>query len=309
MLACRYGQVVYQCKQIWPELLRAYTELSLRERLSHSINKMGEQAISVRKKTYAMRYVAGQPAEQIFPGALAHLGPDLPPGAALPNSNILHVMVWNIFKQQRADWLSVLRDFGKDAQLVLLQEAQTTPELIRYATSNYLAADQVPAFMLPQHPSGVMTLSAAHPVYCCPLREREPLLRLAKSALVTVYPLLDGRLLMVVNIHAVNFSLGIDVYSKQLEPIGEQIANHKGPVIMAGDFNAWSKQRINALFGFAGNIHLEEVRFPADYRKRAFGRPLDFIFYRDLSVTNASVMETRASDHNPLRVEFLAGTP
>ncbi len=33
---------------------------------------------------------------------------------------------------------------------------------------------------------------------------------------------------MVVNIHAVNFSLGVDVYSKQLGPIGEQIASHRG---------------------------------------------------------------------------------
>lgn len=264
---------------------------------------------SVPKKTYAMRYVAGQPVEQIFPGVLAHLGPDLPPGAALPNSNILRVMVWNIFKQQRADWLSVLQSFGKDAQLVLLQEAQTTPELIRFATSNYLAADQVPAFDLPQHPSGVMTLAAAHPVYCCPLREREPLLRLSKSALVTVYPLLDGRLLMVVNIHAVNFSLGVDVYSKQLDPISEQIANHKGPVVMAGDFNAWSRQRIHALYSFSRNVSLQEVRFPSDLRRKAFGRPLDFIFYRGLSVTDAKVLETRASDHNPLLVEFLAQKP
>lgn len=147
-------------------------------------------------------------------------------------------LVWNIYKQQRAEWLSVLKNYGKDAHLVLLQEAQTTPELVQFATANYLAADQVPAFVLPQHPSGVMTLSAAHPVYCCPLREREPILRLAKSALVTVYPLPDTRLLMVVNIHAVNFSLGVDVYSKQLLPIGDQIAHHSGPVIMAGDFNA-----------------------------------------------------------------------
>jgi endonuclease/exonuclease/phosphatase (EEP) superfamily protein YafD len=115
-------------------------------------------------------------------------------------------------------------EFGKDAHLVLLQEAQTTPELVRFATTNYLAADQVPAFVLPQHPSGVMTLSSAHPVHCCPLREREPILRLAKSALVTVYPLPDMRNLMVVNVHAVNFSLGVDVYSKQLLPIGDQIA-------------------------------------------------------------------------------------
>ena len=45
-------------------------------------------------------------------------------------------------------------------------------------------------------------------------------------------------MLMVVNIHAVNFSLGVDVYSKQLLPIGDQIAHHSGPIIMAGDFNA-----------------------------------------------------------------------
>lgn len=255
--------------------------------------------------TYSMRYVAGQPAERIMqPGSFATIGKTLPAGVPLPGHNALKVLVWNIFKQQRADWLSVLQSFGKDAQLVLLQEAQTTPELIHYATSNYLAADQVPAFALPQHPSGVMTLAATHPVYCCPLREREPILRLSKSALITVYPLPDKRLLMVVNIHAVNFSLGVDVYSKQLLPIGDQIRHHTGPVIMAGDFNAWSRPRMNALYRFARDMSLRQVRFSDDHRRRAFGRPLDFIFYRGLGVYEASVLVTRASDHNPLLVEF-----
>ena len=229
-----------------------------------------------------MRYVAGQPAERILPpGSFASIGQALPPGEPLSTEERIRILVWNIYKQQRAEWLSVLKNYGKDAHLVLLQEAQTTPELVQFATANYLAADQVPAFVLPQHPSGVMTLSAAHPVYCCPLREREPILRLAKSALVTVYPLPDTRLLMVVNIHAVNFSLGVDVYSKQLLPIGDQIAHHSGPVIMAGD----------------------------DQRRRAFGRPLDFVFYRGLNVSEASVLVTRASDHNPLLVEFSPGKP
>lgn len=253
------------------------------------------------KRTYSMRYVAGQPAERVFPGAINQ---PLPLGALLPATDVLRVMVWNIFKQQRSDWLSVLQGFGKEAQLVLLQEAQTTPELVNFATSNYLATDQVPAFVLPQHPSGVMTLAAAHPVYCCPLREREPLLRLAKSALITVYPLHNNQLLMVVNIHAVNFSIGVEVYSKQLASLGEQIAYHQGPVILAGDFNAWSRKRINALYQFAGDMALREVNFTHDHRSKAFGRPLDFIFYRNLRVTDASVLVTQASDHNPLLVEF-----
>lgn len=264
----------------------------------------------LRKNTYAMRYVAGQPAERILPpGAFAGVSPVYPAGAPLSSDEKIRVLVWNIFKQQRAEWQSVLNNFGKDAHLVLLQEAQTTPELVRFATSNYLAADQVPALVLPQHPSGVMTLASAHPIYCCPLREREPILRLPKSALVTVYPLPDARLLMVVNIHAVNFSLGVDVYSKQLLPIGDQIAHHSGPVIMAGDFNAWSRPRMNALYRFAREMSLREVRFSDDQRRRAFGRPLDFVFYRGLSVHDASVLVTRASDHNPLLVEFSPGKP
>lgn len=264
----------------------------------------------MRKTTYAMRYVAGQPAERILPpGSFASIAQPLPAGLPLPGDTRLRVLVWNIFKQQRAEWLSVLKNFGKDAHLVLLQEAQTTPELVNFATSNYLAADQVPALILPQHPSGVMTLSATHPVYCCPLRAREPILRLSKSALVTIYPLPDTRLLMVVNIHAVNFTLGVDVYSKQLGPIREQMAHHLGPVIMAGDFNAWSRPRINALYHFARDMSLHEVRFTDDQRRRAFGRPLDFVFYRGLDVTEASVLVTRASDHNPLLVEFSPGKP
>ncbi|WP_339036525.1 endonuclease/exonuclease/phosphatase family protein [Serratia symbiotica] len=253
------------------------------------------------KRTYALRYVAGQPVKRIFPGAINQ---PLSPTASLPTVGTLRVMVWNIFKQQRDDWLWGLKNYGRDAQLVLLQEAQTTPELVSFAIANYLTTDQVPAFVLPQHPSGVMMLAAAHPVYCCPLREREPLLRLAKSALITVYPVFNDQLLMVVNIHAVNFSLGVDVYSRQLWPIGEQIVNHQGPVIMAGDFNAWNRKRINALYEFASGMALREVNFIDDYRRKAFGRPLDFVFYRDLRVVKSSVLETSASDHNPLLVEF-----
>ncbi|MBO8136113.1 MULTISPECIES: endonuclease/exonuclease/phosphatase family protein [Dickeya] len=260
----------------------------------------------MRKKTYAMRYVAGQPVERIFQPAAMHYLKQQPAssGSLMPTEDRLRVMVWNIFKQQRTNWLSVLKGFGENTQLMLLQEAQSSPELIRFATTHYLSAEQVPAFVLPSHPSGVMTLSSAQPMYCFPLREREPLIRLAKSALITVYSLSDGRLLMVINIHAVNFSLGVEAYTKQLETIGEQLKRHNGPVVMAGDFNAWSQPRVSALYRFAHRMGLGEVVFSDDQRRRAFGRPLDFVFYRELGVANSSVLVTDASDHNPLLVEF-----
>ncbi|QDX29124.1 endonuclease/exonuclease/phosphatase family protein [Dickeya poaceiphila] len=260
----------------------------------------------MHKKTYAIRYVAGQPVERIFqPSAMHYLKQQSAFSAPLiATEGFLRIMVWNIFKQQRTNWLSVLKHFGENTQLMLLQEAQSTPELIRFATTHYLYADQVPAFALPPHPSGVMTLSSAQPMYCFPLREREPLIRLAKSALITVYSLRNGRLLMAINIHAVNFSLGVEAYINQLETIGEQLKRHQGPVIMAGDFNAWSRPRVSALYRFVQRMGLDEVLFSDDQRRRTFGRPLDFVFYRELDVTNSSVLVTNASDHNPLLVEF-----
>ena len=82
----------------------------------------------MRKNTYAMRYVAGMPAERILPpGSFASISQALPAGTPLSSDEKIRVLVWNIFKQQRAEWLSVLKNFGKDAHLVLLQEAQTTP--------------------------------------------------------------------------------------------------------------------------------------------------------------------------------------
>lgn len=181
----------------------------------------------MHKKTYAIRYVPGQPEKIIMPPA-SFISTDqiLPVAATLSTRGVVRVLVWNIFKQQRAEWQSILTGFGKDTDLMLLQEAQTTPEMVKFATTYYRAADQVPALYLPQSPSGVMTMALVNPVYCYPFREREPILRLAKSALITVYPLPDRRLLMVVNIHAINFSLGVNVYSKQLLSVGQQITRH-----------------------------------------------------------------------------------
>ncbi|WP_339378898.1 endonuclease/exonuclease/phosphatase family protein [Xenorhabdus sp. BG5] len=258
------------------------------------------------QKNFAMRYVAGQPVERVFPTSKQLLeNASLPRGEPLLEHNReLSVAIWNIYKQQRPSWQHVLASLIEKSDLVLLQEAQTTPALLRFITDSGLVADQVPAFALPQHPSGVMTLASSSPVYCCPLREKEPILRLSKSSLITIYPLPDKRQLMVINVHAINFSLGVDVYSRQLNNIGMHISLHNGPVIFAGDFNAWSRQRLKILERFARRMQLKEVHFNDDHRTIVFGKPLDFVFYRELKVSRAAVVMTGASDHNPLMVNF-----
>ncbi|MDC9582626.1 MULTISPECIES: endonuclease/exonuclease/phosphatase family protein [Xenorhabdus] len=258
------------------------------------------------QKNYAMRYVAGQPVERIFPTSQQLLEDALLPHGEplLANDRKLSVAIWNIYKQQRPSWQNVLASLIEESDLVLLQEAQTTPALLKFITTSGLIADQVPAFAIPQHPSGVMTLASSSPVYCCPLREKEPIFRLAKSSLITIYPLPDERQLMVINVHAINFSLGVDGYNRQLNNIGIHISLHNGPVIFAGDFNAWSRQRLRILERFARRMQLREVHFNDDHRTIVFGKPLDFVFYRELNVSRATVVMTGASDHNPLIVNF-----
>ncbi|WP_434223317.1 endonuclease/exonuclease/phosphatase family protein [Xenorhabdus bakwenae] len=258
------------------------------------------------QKNFAMRYVAGRPVERVFPTSRQLLeDASLPRGKPLlEHDSELSVAIWNIYKQQRPSWQHVLASLIEKSDLVLLQEAQTTPALLKFVTESGLVADQVPAFAIPQHPSGVMTLSSSSPVYCCPLREKEPIFRLSKSSLITIYPLPDKRQLMVINVHAINFSLGVDVYSRQLNNIGIHINLHNGPVIFAGDFNAWSRQRLKILERFAHRMHLKEVYFDDDHRTIVFGKPLDFVFYRELKVSRAAVVMTGASDHNPLMVNF-----
>ncbi|AYY81809.1 MULTISPECIES: endonuclease/exonuclease/phosphatase family protein [Proteus] len=258
-----------------------------------------------KKPTYSVRFVAGQPVERIEPSPpLSERKDTLPIGMPLYTEGTLKIAVWNIYKQQRPNWRNMLETLSTDTHLLLLQEAQTTPELVRFAGTHHLIADQVPALAFQQHPAGVMTLSSSHPIYCCPLREKEPFLRLSKSALITVYPLITGDHLMVINVHAINFSFGVDVYQRQLSNLSVHIMHHKGPIILAGDFNAWSRPRVNVLKRFARRLRLKEVIFDNDWRTKAFGKPLDYIFYRGLSLNKAEVLITDASDHHPLIATF-----
>ncbi|MGP1938993.1 MAG: endonuclease/exonuclease/phosphatase family protein [Arsenophonus sp. ET-DL9-MAG3] len=219
-------------------------------------------------------------------------------------SDELNIASWNIYKQQRPNWCSLLNKLVIDNHLILLQEAQTSPKLLEFIIFQHLIADQVPAIIFSQYISGVMTLAKSHPIYCYPLKEKEPLLRLPKSALITVYRIHNNKNLMIINIHAINFSFGVNIYSRQLYNIGKYIKKHKGPVIFAGDFNTWNRRRINVLKHFTCSLRMKEVNFDTDERTIIFGYPLDYVFYRNLTLLDTKVIKTESSDHNPISVKF-----
>ncbi len=256
------------------------------------------------KKNSLYRFHSDRLREELSPSDYSLLE-----SAPLPCTDELTVMVWNIYKQQRLSALPFLQEYSEDCDLVLLQEAQSTPPLIKFVTEHFHSSDQVPAIKIPNlklldRVSGVMTLATTEPIYSRPFRQKEPLLRLSKSALITVYPLKDGRLLLVINVHAINFTLGVEAYQNQIEAISKHVMLHRGPVIFGGDFNTWSRPRLLLLYRFARKMGLRRVEFEDDQRKSVFKNPLDFIFYRDLTLIRSEVISTDASDHNPMRATF-----
>ncbi|MFD2180335.1 endonuclease/exonuclease/phosphatase family protein [Veronia pacifica] len=229
-----------------------------------------------------------------------------PSGLAIDTDKSLTLAVWNIYKQQKRGWNKTLSTLADVSQLMLLQEAQGKPGMRTWVRTNEWHHDQAYAFSFANQVAGVMTLSRQLPREACAYLTTEPLLRLPKSAVKTVYPLSDGRLLSVVNIHAVNFTMGTEEYQEQLDTLIEAVMYFEGPIIIAGDFNSWSISRTRIMNEKMGSLGLKQVGFEPenDHRLRVFGFPLDHIYYRGLLLDGADVVETHTSDHSPMVVRF-----
>lgn len=252
-----------------------------------------------KHRDYTLRYQGNSSVELILPNH--KIVNDEP----LIDQSSFSVLVWNIFKQKRADCIKILEQYASQSKLMLLQEAQTTPQLLNFISANNKVADHVPAYCFNDIFAGVMTITDSAPTKILSFREKEPFIRVPKSALITVYPIKNStKQLLVANIHAINFSIGVKIYRQQMYMLLNYIKQHDGPVILAGDFNAWSRQRLNLLYHLTRSINLKPVNFAVDIRKTFLGRPLDFIFYRGLKLDAAKIISTAASDHNPLLVNF-----
>lgn len=213
---------------------------------------------------------------------------------------------WNIYKQQNTQWLAQLTKWAKQANLLTLQEAKYEPALKLFLQQQKLSSLQNIAFEYQQINYGVNTLSSATALQVCGTRYTEPWSRIPKSAIASTYQIAGStNLLLVVNIHGVNFTLTSTPLAEQLTPFIALIKDHKGPAIVTGDFNTWSEARTSVVDQALTELGLNEVTFTTDNRLKIFNTPLDHVFYKGLAVTNARSIPTNASDHTPQLVTFI----
>lgn len=248
---------------------------------------------------------------------------ELPAGATQTTlTNPLTVITWNTEKETGADLRRELASFldGCAADLVFLQEYSEELSGVVAMGGHFAHGWRYP---WPDGTTiGVTTLSPVRPtaVRSLPTTYREFFVTAPKVSLLTTYPLDDGRSLLAVNVHLLIFERwGTLKLRSQLAGLEAAIADHEGPVIVAGDVNTWNERRFELVSATMRRLGLREVAMFD--RKRTTGDmgpafldwlfgvsdhlPLDRVYYRGLSVRSATVLPSEASDHHALVVDFV----
>lgn len=212
----------------------------------------------------------------------------------------IRILSWNLQKSGTDGWTDDFRRLTARTDLALIQEARLgagLEALFGSQSHRYFA----PGFTAFGMRTGVMTLSRTPADAGCHFSEREPWLGTPKATAVSRYRLRgSSQSLLVVNLHAVNFSLGISAFERQLGRAAELIASHDGPVILGGDFNTWSTRRTARLRDHVRSLELSSIALAEDVRSRVFGRVLDHVFVRGLTTVESRVVAVDSSDHNPI---------
>lgn len=218
----------------------------------------------------------------------------------------LKMLSWNMFKARRAGCMPDLTSLAAGVELACLQEAVLHGGLahpfhltsgLEWIMAENLGTDQA-ITTGPKTGSRVPSLSRA----AIRSHHREPFIGTPKTFLQTTYPFGAGELL-VINVHAINL-VSTAKFAHQVEQMVAPVAAHKGPCIVAGDFNTWNPSRWHLLLKSMADVGLHRVPVAAP-QLRHFNQVLDHVFYRDMKLLNARALShVKSSDHVPLWAEF-----
>ena len=218
------------------------------------------------------------------------------------------LLCWNVakltLKSHYKEFLNTLIERYK-LDILLLQEVKKSlsHELELHDYSYVLS----PNIQTQKHVFGVLSAFKSSCLGELSLLTKKRELRCAthKTTLLTHHKTFGGTSLLIVNLHAINFVHNSD-FQNELREIYEAIKEHQGAMIVAGDFNTWNLKRVQHLGEFSDDLGLKKVEFESEKSiKKVFSNSLDYIFYRGLKVTFATVVDSKKiSDHNPIIARF-----
>ncbi len=212
---------------------------------------------------------------------------------------------WNIYKGNTEGWQEDLSSFAQNHDVMTIQEAHLDDELSKLLLKNRFNWVMNTAFHLNGSAAGVMTVANSNTTGSCGFQNMEPIIRIPKATLVSYYAI-EGhdKKLLVANIHGINFTLGMTAYREQLEQLFDTIRYHQGPMIVAGDFNSWSDDRMAVVMQLVERLSMSSLEYKVNNKTHVFGNAIDHVFYRQLQPLSKKVWQVASSDHNPISVTF-----
>lgn len=205
---------------------------------------------------------------------------------------------WNTQKNTDEDIAADLTRLSKGADLILLQESVRNSSAFANIDPAYHWS-----FSQGYKTTGVTTASRIAPLAQCSLTHYEPWLKSPKATNITEFALQGtDKTLLVINLHMINFSIGLDAMRAQLLQALSFVEQHEGPVIVSGDFNTWRKARRDFVVTAFEARGMKPVGYANDQRKRVFGYALDHTFVRDINTAFGTSHSVSTSDHNPMSV-------
>ena len=220
--------------------------------------------------------------------------------------NTFGMLCWNVYKSNDSSaFKEYLKKVESQCDLLLFQEA-TFSDKKPFVLSDYIF-DAAANLEFREKFYGVLTASRVLPteVNAYLSKGKEGFIGTYKSLLISLYSFEEGSTLLVFNLHAINFREN-QQFNRELEHFLELLKKYEGAMIVAGDFNTWSKTRTEQLYNFKDELGLDTVPFKQDGVVKSFmGNNLDFILYRGLELVEYNVDITqKISDHNPLFAQF-----
>lgn len=222
--------------------------------------------------------------------------------AELPK--VIDVAIWNVWKGSGGKlFLDEYHRLIKGRHVLMLQEVLLTLKALgNFAPGGFSASHGATYRRRDGLRDGVMTVAIAAPsdvaqrILC---GSPEPFLKTTKATLITMFQVEGMRSrLCVVNTHA-KLVRRPSTAVREIERVLSKIADHKGPILFAGDFNTFSKTYIQEVDRIMATIGLERVALEADPRTATTA--LDQIYVREMKVIRARVETSYLhSDHFPI---------
>ena len=230
----------------------------------------------------------------------------------LDESENFRIMIWNTAERRNSFWKEEFLAFSENADIILIQEiAMDEKEILSFFESEVSHGFRM-AFSFFRSKSnrktGVAIGSRVRPSSFSFTRSlnKELLWRTPKNISFATFQLCQEGCddVLVVNAHMLWLS-SFQAYIGQLEEIKKVVRSHKGPVIVAGDFNTWYKKRAHHMEDSMKSLGLSRVVFK---NKKGVTHPLtrmalDHIFVSEsLEEVRSSIGHSYSSDHRPLFV-------